>query len=122
MMRGIPGSRLVLSSIEGQPHCELAAQTRRAFQVQPAAVGRNEGIGNAQAQAHALRKATARLAAIEGGKDALLLLGGNAWAGIADPDPGFVLLDARAERHGSFGGRVLDRVAEQVAQNLGQSI
>ena len=90
-----------------------------------AAVGLGDRAHDREPQTRSARGAVARrVGAVEAIEDALALLGGNARPVVFDeePDPSRRAgLDAHAHEP-PLGGRVLDRVAHQVAQRLGEPV
>src|SRR6201999_4278377 len=87
----------------------------RVFEPDAAAVGLDDRAGDRQAEAGAVAVA-GRVAAVEGLEDALALARRDALAGVGDLDLHPTRPALRPHRDAAVGGRVADRVLDQVGE------
>src|SRR5262249_44463196 len=116
-----------LASLTGSGRRRQLEPERRAFfrdarEADPAAVGLDDLARDREPQPHAGDAAGARLAAEELREDARLVLVGNAQPLVLDEDPCDVRVTLARHLDHTSGRRVLDRVRDQVADDLPEPV
>jgi hypothetical protein len=99
--------------------CEGAAASYDTVDFELGMVSVSDGFADRETKAGTTRVAAARIvSAIESVKDSRQMFGRDASTGVGDRKYGIARFDTGAKRDATFRGRVIERVGEEIQDNL----